>query len=59
MSTRPRSKEMCWRLIAKLEKEFNDVSDAYHGLSNECAVMLSNKDREMMDKCKRCARGRR
>ena len=57
MATRPRSLDLCYRLIDRLENENAAISDALHKMSNECAVMLSNKDREMLEKCKACGRG--
>lgn len=44
--------------IERLQKENEAVSDALHKMSNECSIMLSNKDRAMVDKCRNCKRGR-
>jgi len=57
VSTRPRTKELCWKLIGRLEKENEAISEALHKMNNECAVILSNKDMEMEKKCLTCKRG--
>lgn len=44
--------------IKHLSTENEAMSDALHKMSNECAVVLSNKDMEMRDKCSKCTRGR-
>ena len=45
--------------IAKLEEENEAMSDALNKVAEECAIVLSNKDREMEEKCKKCQRGMR
>lgn len=57
MATKPRTKELCWKLIERLEKENEAMSEALHTMSDECAVILSNKDKQMHEKCQKCTRG--
>ncbi len=40
--------------IVHLKEENAAVSEALHGLRNECAVMLSEKDRALLEKCRMC-----
>lgn len=54
MATKPRTKELCWKLIERLEKDYKTVNDAYHKLANECEVMLMEKDKAFLEKCNRC-----
>jgi hypothetical protein len=53
----PRTVELCHKLIAKLEGDNEAMSEAYHSLSNDCAVMLTQKDREHFESCQKCRRG--
>ena len=48
--TKPKTLPEAWKHIEIIE-------DAYHRLSNECGVMLGNKDKEMFQKCQTCQRG--
>jgi len=40
--------------IVHLEDENKTVSDALHTMSNECQVMLFEKDRSFIEKCRMC-----
>lgn len=40
--------------IVRLENETEAMSSALHSLRNECAKMLSEKDRALFEKCKKC-----
>lgn len=53
----PRNLNLALKRIDQLENENEALSDALHKISNECAVMLSNKDKAMIEKCKTCKRG--
>lgn len=57
MATKPRTLNLCWKHIERLEEENEAMSDALHKMKNECAVMLSEKDGERLSMCKKCARG--
>lgn len=57
MPTRPRSKEICWNLIAKMEKDYSELNEAYHSLANEAQIALMKKDMLLLEKCKTCTRG--
>jgi hypothetical protein len=59
MATKPRTKELCWRLIEKIEAERDLAVNAYHKLSGECEALLLERDRAMLEKCKQCKRGLR
>lgn len=57
MATKPRSRELCWKLIERLEKDYHDLSEAYHRLANEAQIALNDKDKELLEKCRKCKRG--
>lgn len=57
MSQKPRTLELCHKLIDRLTVENAAMSDALHKMSNDCAVVLANKDRQLEEKCQRCRRG--
>jgi hypothetical protein len=57
MATKPRTKELCWKLIEKLENDNDLLSDAVHKISNEAQAALIEKDRQLLNKCKTCQRG--
>jgi hypothetical protein len=57
MATKPRTKELCWKVIERLEYENEAMSSALHKMSNEAAVALAEKDKELLEKCRTCKRG--
>lgn len=54
----PTSFEFAIKRIKKQEEQLEAISDALHSLSNECAVLLNNKDKDFEDKCMACRRSR-
>jgi hypothetical protein len=56
MGTKPRSLELCHKVIEKLEKDNAMLSDTLHKLANEAQAALIEKDRQMVEKCRLCRR---
>ena len=59
MAPPPKTIELCHKRIAQLEKENEAMSEALHSMNNECAVILSEKDKAFQEKCRTCRRGLR
>ena len=54
MATKPRTKELCWKLIEMLEKEKARLEEANREMSEIYARALTDKDMAFARKCDRC-----
>jgi len=43
--------------MAKLKKQYDELCEAHHRLANEACRAISDKDLELLTKCKACTRG--
>lgn len=57
MSNMPTTLSLAHKRIARLEADLADAQEAHETLGMEMGVALSNKDRESLERCKKCGRG--